>query len=70
MNFFEGIIQIGAAAVDTVTAVVTYPVDILDHGLKKATLETVGEVGTEIGNVAEVVISSPLSAAAVAVIAN
>ena len=70
MNFFEGIVQLGAAVVDTATAIVTYPVDVLDHGLKKATLETVGEIGNEIGNVVDVTLSSPLSTAAVAVLTN
>ena len=70
MNFFEGIVQLGASVVDTATAIVTYPVDVITEGFDDATLNTVGEIAGEVANVGDVLAQSPLSAAAVAIIAQ
>ena len=70
MNFFEGIVELGAAVVDTATAIVTYPVDIVTEGPLQATADLGAEIGNEVVNVIDVTLQSPLSTIAVAVVAN
>lgn len=41
MKTVEGVVQMGAAVVDTATSVVVYPYEVVDHGLVKGTAQTV-----------------------------
>ena len=59
MNF---VIELGKAVVDTATAVVTYPVDIITEGPVQATGDLVNEIGTEVGNVVAAGVADPIGA--------